>query len=228
MYVVGDQYEAFTTGRTDAVTVHQFWPSPPDPKTTRLQQGLGIADWELDTIRAYLLDGGSPCAHHFTRERADRAKTHRDDGFNILISPPRENGAGPGSEFLFDLVLDETEDRLADHVTGRHVSGMVLLEAGRQAAAYALETVHADKSASFAATWAGAEVGFSSFAFPLPTKINALVITYPHGPNKIETAVDVTVSQLGREVARFVYEIPLLRRTVLARLEAGCARKAVP
>lgn len=224
MYVVGDQYAAFTAGRADAVTVHQFWSSPPDPKTTRLQQGLGITDWELDTIRDYLLAGGSRWAHHFVRERADRAKTHRADDFNILISPPRANS----NEFLFDLVLDETEDRLADHVTGRHVSGMVLLEAGRQAAAYALETVHADKSASFAATWASAKVGFSSFAFPLPTKIHALVTTYPHGPNKVETVVDVRVTQLNRDVAQFYYSIPLLRRTVLARLEAGCARKAVP
>jgi hypothetical protein len=178
-------------------------------------------------IRGELLAAGAPqhVAKRFERERAPLALTHKHAAEHVLIGPPRRVDH---DSFMFDVVLTSVQDRLSDHVTGQHVSGMLLIEAGRQAAAVALETVHDDKSIDYAATWSALRASFQHFAFPLPMTIHAAVDSGDHArANRVDTRVAITIRQLDRIVAELEYEIPLTRMTLLKKLEQRAATRSI-
>jgi hypothetical protein len=230
LYVVGDGYAAFAEHRS-VITFVQLrtlllerainW------SATELAQGLGLETAQLKMIRNELRAAGAPphVAKHFEREHAPLALTHKHTDDHVLIGPARRIDHGA---FMFDVVLTSTQDRLSDHVTGQHVSGMLLIEAGRQAAAVALETLHADKSVDYAATWSALRASFQSFAFPLPMTVHASVDSGDHArSNKLETRVAITIRQLDRTVAELEYEIPLTRMTLLKKLEQRAAARTI-
>lgn len=224
LYIVGDQYLQFAEGRDNVLIVSEYFKSslPPD---TDLHCGLGISDWQLHSIQQDLLRRKAPTyvLERFARRPAQRKLTHRHNDTNVLISEPKRTG----EYFVFDLILDDREDRLADHVTGQHVSGMVLLEAARQASAVVLETEHSALSKSHAATLARVSANFESFVFPLPTQLLAIEGTESIRAGRVSTYVSVAVWQNQDHVANFQFDIPLTRRDVLTRCEASAARKAL-
>lgn len=230
LYVIGDGYAAFAE-HASVVTFVQLrtllLEKAVDWSTTDLAQGLGLESAQLRMIRGELLAAGAPphVAKHFEREHAPLALTHKHTAEHVLIGPPRRVDH---DSFSFDVVLTSVHDRLSDHVTGQHVSGMLLIEAGRQAAAVALETVHCDKSVDYAATWSALRASFQSFAFPLPMTIHATVDSSGQArANKVDTRVAITIRQLDRTVAKLEYEIPLTRMTLLKKLEQRSALRSI-
>jgi A-factor biosynthesis hotdog domain len=230
LFVIGDGYAAFAE-HPSIITFVQLrtllLENAIDWSATELAQGLGLESAQLRMIRGELLAAGAPAhvARHFEREHAPLALTHKHADEHVLIGPPRRIDH---ENLVFDLVLTSTQDRLSDHVTGQHVSGMLLIEAGRQAAAVALETVHADKSVDYAATWSALRVSFESFAFPLPMSLHATVDSADHArTNKVDTHVAVTIRQLDRIVAQLEYEIPLTRLALLQKLEQRAALRTI-
>jgi hypothetical protein len=230
LYVVGDEYVAFAQ-HPAVVTFVQLrtllLENAIDWSATELAQGLGLDNAQLRMIRGELLAAGAPVhvAKHFEREYAPLALTHKHADEHVLIGPPRRIDH---DRFVFDVVLTSVRDRLSDHVTGQHVGGMLLIEAGRQAAAVALETVHSDKSIDYAATWSALRVSFQSFAFPLPMTMHATVISGEDTrASKVDTRVAVSIRQLDRAVAELEYEIPLTRMTLLKKLEQRSAARTI-
>lgn len=138
---------------------------------------------------------------------------HKSIPENVLIKPTSD-------PFVFLLDYDpDVKDRLCDHVTGNHIPAMILIEAGRQAATVVLETLHKDKSLTFQATLNSVSAKFLGFAFPVETILSVT------RSSRVETVVSVWIGQSGRDVADLEFEIPLIRKDLLARLEQRALRQ---
>lgn len=128
----------------------------------------------------------------------------------------------------FELVFDvETEDRLCDHQTGAHISGMVLLEAARQAAAVVLERGFPDLSESHAAVLDHVDIDFTGYAFA--ARKTALTVGYAANVfgSRVDAHVQVTVNQGDTKSASALFSIVLLPRAVLRRAERNALNRKI-
>jgi hypothetical protein len=99
----------------------------------RLRIGQGAAADRLREARRRIESYGlarwieMPPEHEF--ERASGAYTHKWQPRNIIISEPQQ---GADAEYVATLLADEACAEMSDHLSGKHVQGMVLIEAARQ------------------------------------------------------------------------------------------------
>lgn len=225
--VVGDSYEAFAHW-PGVVTVSRFRELSasgqlrPAVSGVVLGQGIGVqARAELAPVAVSGDDSGP--AH---TQLASLTLTHKRNPQNVLIASLREQ---PNGHFHTEVIVNELADRLCDHVTGQHLSGMLLFEAARQGVVAALELRYqVDGQRRWSTTWSSAKVDFLGFVFPLSIAM-AIEISEPTGVgSKSKRRVDVHVSctQLGKVVVDILFAIELVSAQSLAALEAKLARKA--
>lgn len=110
-----------------------------------------------------------------TFKRSNRALTHKHKSKNITISEPVRIDA---SNYECALMLDERLAEMSDHLTGKHIQGMVLIEAARQTVIavskkYFISENHQSKI-SFVTNNTNAV--FHAFVFPLPVLIRYEII----------------------------------------------------
>lgn len=96
--------------------------------------------------------------------------THKHKPENSLVGVPRRVGQ---DHFELDLMIDDRNEIMSDHVTGQHLQGMLLLEACRQAFLAVTEkfflSEHPERSYYFILN--NISVSYHAFAFPVRTKI---------------------------------------------------------
>lgn len=230
-YVVGDAFAAFANGvrvLTASQLRQRLCDAAVDWREIDLDRGLGLGTDECQLVRNALVEACAPPAtlDRFRQERAAVRMTHKSETGHVMVGPavrldPRT--------FEFHMVLDGVRDRLSDHVTGQHVSGMVLIEAARQAATVALEHLHQELSPDAGASWTNLRVNFQSFVFPLPVRLVARCDGDPEGAlaNQIAAPVMVTAHQMDHQVAELSFDFTLFRRALLARLEQRAATRAI-
>lgn len=62
-------------------------------------------------------------------QRASLRETHKHENCNVAISKVIDNGNGTYSSAL---MIDDANAEVSDHLTGQHISGMMIVEAARQ------------------------------------------------------------------------------------------------
>lgn len=122
---------------------------------------------------------------------------------------------------LFTLSFDPSvEDRLCDHQTGRHVAGMVLVEAARQAAAVELERMFPELSESHAAVLSSIGATFNGYCFiGLSTTLRVLVRIPVTEGSRVDTHIHVAIRQGESHAADVQLRIGLMPKAVLRRCE---------
>lgn len=164
--IVGDRLEKFAQA-TGSLTFTQFLLSRLAPKQC-VATGQGLNPNQVELLERY-------CRQHDIKlvrsvdpgERAGESLTHKADQRNGLISEPVMIAP---DVFEAQLLIDEHNELLIDHVTGYHVQGMVLIEAIRQMfiavseVGYSREVVPRNGYVIFSSL----DVRFSSFVFPIP------------------------------------------------------------
>lgn len=102
------------------------------------------------------------CSDHYT---------HKKQSFNTLISEPI---CVSQDNYVALLMINETCAELSDHVTGKHVQFMVLVEAARQMVNAVTEKFYSDSSKIYLAS--DLQINFTNFVYPFRTEIHYSVM----------------------------------------------------
>lgn len=152
--------------------------------------------------------------------------THKKHIENALISVPRKIRP---LQYEFHFCVDNRMDRLADHVTGQHISAMLLVEASRQASIAALELEYCSgrnpKSGLVIEQFTSR---FSNYAFPIPTLITASIKEIgKSATGNLSLECLVAFSQADKEVCTVYFTGSVPQLAQLEIVEARMARSSI-
>jgi hypothetical protein len=221
--VVGDDWAEFA-GNDGVVTISQLRreaKSCGTPIKRDVIAGQGLTDADLVELRA-LFPGAI-----LQPARASLRQTHKHETKHVLITALQE--CGP-HEYTCELCMDDSKDRLVDHVSGQHLAGMVLVEAGRQATIGALEWEYAaDNGHAWGMSLTTLSVQFVGYVFPLPMLLRVQVAEDLARRNRSQRLVTVHIeySQAGEVVCKQELNVRLLGPRLLSELENKRARRMI-
>lgn len=226
--VVGDIYLKFCEGTnaitaTEAVEILSSELFADEFEELILGQGLSISSIEMLTVLARVQK--IKCTNRFENIN-NIVLTHKTETKNIIISAPEKLTLW---KYKFDLLIDDSVDRLSDHVTGRHIGGMLLMEAARQGVVSVLEIEYPKRNGT---SWGYVLERFNTkyhrYAFPVPTEIiieaekNNQVSESQH-----EVSLIILISQSGFVVSSMEMEVRLFSDRVLSKIERKLSRQSV-
>ncbi|SDD18691.1 AfsA-related hotdog domain-containing protein [Actinokineospora iranica] len=249
-YLVGDRFAAFAT-KDRVETVNRFIGNVRSglcdglAEPVRLVAGQGVDESDWDTVRAELSRRG--LLDRFllpTRLPAvvPAADVHKRRDENVLLADVERRGP---TTLAARLRLSDRNELVTDHVTGQHLSGMVVIEAGRQsilAATKAFVFTASAESASaksnlaepavaesdFAMVLGSLNVAFERYVFPIAAELVVeLVKLATSKPARMEFTAEVVVTQCGEVAARLAAEFQIVRARGLARQEETLAGRAI-
>ena len=205
--VIGDKFAALADG-TAVVTVQQLSHGADSRllEARRIIVGQGVGPAGLAAIRQAIAKcppAQAPALDEHVSRRADPGLVHKHCVHNVMITRPQP--AGP-DRFAAQLVLDDACAELADHVTGVHVQGMVLVEAARQmfiavsAPICALSGFDSDRTQHLLRDM---RASFRRFVYPLPTELRLSIDSTRRVARTplLVTTMTVRVEQDGEEAA---------------------------
>ncbi len=235
--VVGDRFAAFAAGK-DAMTQQQLrgllgLPAglPMAGPRVVVAPGQGLGDDDVAEVLA--LAEASAQRGRFDlslwKERAPRAPrrlAHKHHPANTLVSEPRrisEDG------FVLDLMIDEACEIMADHQTGEHVQGMVLLEAARQAFLAVTEAFFLPQDGTkFYFVINAMSARYERFVFPVDALVRYTIREQDtDSPQRKRFAADIAVEQGGAVAAVFAVAFTVYEDARIAPKEAALAREAL-
>lgn len=242
LLVVGEKFAAMANGST-VETVAQLvtWPAGRLAAARRLVVGQGVGPHGLASIRqaiARCSPGRAPVLVEHVSRRADRALVHKRCPHNVVITPPEP--CAPDT-FSAQLVIDDRCAELADHTTGVHVQGMVLIEAARQM--FIAVSGQVCERAGYESAGAQhllreVQASFSGFVYPLPTTVRLSIGATRHLTRAalLVAAVTVRFEQGGqvcasircKAVSRDGVELARLERSEADRQLRRCLRSTTP
>lgn len=205
--VVGEKFAALANGRS-VETVPQLltWPAGRLAAARRIVVGQGVGPQGVASIRqaiARAARGREPLLEEHVSRRADRALVHKRCPHNVMITPPEPSAP---DAFTAQLVIDDRCAELADHTTGVHVQGMVLIEAARQmfiAVSAALCARAGFESSGALHVLREVQASFSGYVYPLPITAHLAIGVNRHFARAglLVSAVTVRFEQGGQERA---------------------------
>ncbi|MGQ0838317.1 AfsA-related hotdog domain-containing protein [Actinokineospora sp.] len=235
IHLVGDRFETFAA-QDRVETVNRFVGNVRlgvyDELTGRVRllagQGVDASDW--DTIRTEL--GRTGLLDRFvlpTRlpEVVPAADVHKRREENVLLADVECRGP---SSLAALLRLSDLNEMVVDHVTGQHLSGMILIEAGRQTVLVAVkELVLAEGTGTDHSLVLGSlTAAFDHYVFPIGAELRVeLTELATSRPVRREFSAEVTISQAGRVAVRLDFDFQVVRTRVVTRIEATHAASAL-
>jgi acyl-CoA thioesterase FadM len=197
--LVGDLFESFANHSEEVLTRSAFYQKL-ENETISLEhvqlwlgQGVHRRDIELliesthNPLDAFEIFGSD------VLPRANRNRTHKHRTQNVLVSTARKVGS---KQYELMLALDEANEFLDDHMSGLHVQGMALVEASRQAFLSVTEQFYlAENDQDFYFVINSIATDYTSFLFPLPTRLSYKVIEETLRPNRLSFVVEIELIQ---------------------------------
>lgn len=223
--IIGDGYASFASDNviTASALMEKLASSNRWEGDEKFVMGLGMGRTEVKILSSALKSHGLSDIE-LPLAPATLKLTHKHHENNVLISEPRHIAP---RQYAMQFQFDQTNDRLCDHVTGQHVSAMLLMEAARQAAIAALELDYGDAFGGSGIVVERFTSTFNSYAFPLPTSMVARIEEGPATEKNIVVACVVTFQQAGQAVCEMKLEGGIYARTYLAKAEARQAQRAI-
>ncbi|PRY01023.1 AfsA-related hotdog domain-containing protein [Allonocardiopsis opalescens] len=228
LIVVGDRFEEFLANRGTVAASEltaRLRAGELEPGTV-LVVGQGLSIEERAELAALVAaDPSVRLAGGELAEPAGRPLTHKHDPRNGMIAPPVRAGE---DRFTAELLIDQYNEILADHLTGQHIPGIALTEAARQTWTAVTEQFYLDADAPRTRFVLGTITSaFHRFVFPLPATVEYRLV------RRERTAVDevfhcvVTVNQGGHVAAEITADYRVIPERFSAKQEALAARSAV-
>ena len=167
--------------------------------------------------------------HLFARwkggERAGAPLSHKRRSENTMITTPLQTAE---DRFEAELCLDERVDMISDHVTGQHLPGMILMEAGRQMFIATFERHFNEEQAEVSFLITVMNNTFHHFAFPVATRIRMTIQEKKlDDPARLDFRVLVEVFQADVCICEQVGCITVCRRRVASLLEVRSAKRVL-
>tara|TARA_R110002072_G_scaffold238329_1_gene395690 strand:- start:26467 stop:27210 length:744 start_codon:yes stop_codon:yes gene_type:complete len=224
--IVGDQFSEFCT-EDSTITLCQFQ-NRVDSNDVDGQEfivGQGIKHDEVARLSEPVDNQGHSIIPR--QPLAQMALTHKHEEKNVLISEPVKQHA---RLFTLEMMLNDESDRLVDHVTGKHIGGMVLVEAARQASIacseIALEIDTKEVKQGF--IWKSMNVEFKRFVFPAPTDIKVEIIIHEDSTDdKTVMSTVVTFIQNAKELCTITNDFDVTASSFISKVESRSAEKLI-
>lgn len=191
-----------------------------------LVAGQGLQPERVARVREALSATGYPhCVDSLRLDVvADETMTHKLSPQNIMITVPRQVG---DKMFTAKIQLNDLCAEMADHMTGQHIQGVVLIEAARQMFLAVVGKFLLDpaRAADYYFVVNRLSVEYLNFAFPLP-----LDITFTTTDRGIDAAGNVSIeahieiSQMGAKVSDVTARFAIYRHAMMRMVESMKAK----
>lgn len=226
--VVGNGYEKFAD-QPDVFTVTEFYENmekcgewPESDSSIVIGQGIGMRDREFidDCLKERNIG-----RLYSIPPIASLDETHKHSEENVLITAPEKLGK---LHYSFDLAITDKIDRLSDHVTGRHVGAMLLMEASRQATVAVLDHEYNSVAEQpYGLILERFDSQFSGYLFPLPATLRTVIEEKKVSAKSISVSVVTTVTQCGAEIGVLRLDVMLCGTPILGKIEEKKSQLAV-
>ena len=204
IFVVGDtfagtaaQFDNIMT-ETDALDHVLSNPKPKQETVFLVQQGVDYRsiDSAIKSQKKTSESNGnyfiepSRCGARATKRLAHKARSE-----NILISTPRRVD---DRRFEMDLCFSSQNEFFLDHMTGMHIQGMALIEAGRQAFLAVTEAYFLNEdSKDYYFVIKSMDTSFQNFMFPFDATLNYDITDIRKKGTHLGIEATITLSQGG-------------------------------
>jgi hypothetical protein len=226
--IVGDDYKNFAL-QDDVFTISSFFEKVNQQKDWlskdhNILMGQGISYQDREYLDSFLESRGVRNTHSLA-PTASLSDTHKRSDENVLVSDPQRLGK---LDYMFDLNLTDKVDRLSDHVTGKHVGAMLLMEAARQATIVALEYEYCKESEQkLSLILDRFNSKFDGYLFPLPATLHTTIEELKITDKTITVVVNTNVSQSGASIGDISLNVTLFNSEVLDKIEERKSQTAV-
>ena len=233
--LVADRFAQFADGE-GVLTVSQFRdlvPAGASGEDRAVCVGQGIERSDIESLTAAgvingragprLVDPGA-----MSVRPVSPATVHKRRAENVLLAGLRPPSRSQCSAYLR---IHKDNELLMDHQTGRHLPGMVIIEALRQICTAQFETVYRFDlpPTEYAGLWNRIDVGFENFLFPLSAEVSSEITEFDLSRRtNLRFRATAAVRQCGSVVASADIEysmVPWERMEVLERLKATRAAR---
>lgn len=233
--LVADKFINFTTDKK-VVTVSQLHamlslPEHIVPGPVKVVLGQGVSDTDIECLHKCVNELDiSQRRWDITElsklpERAKPHLSHKRTPCNTLIGTPWQLGDG---RYRMELCIDENSELMADHQTGQHVQGMILIEASRQAFLAVTESFYLkEKKENVYFVINSINTDFIGFVFPIRSHIDYRVVSKDINDRRQKFMVEAEVVQGSEVRVRTEFSFIVYPNRVISEREAALARDAV-
>lgn len=228
VYVVGDKFAEF--GKNEQVVTIGDLERQIEAGSDGLMSagdcafvaGQGLQPERVTRVREALSAMGyAHCAESLRLDMAaDEAMTHKRSPQNIMITVPRQVGE---KRFAATIQLNDLCGEMADHMTGQHIQGVVLIEAARQMFLAVVGKFLLDpaRSADHYFVVNRLSVDYLNFAFPLPLDIDFTVTDQGvDGAGNLSIQAHIEIWQAGTKVSDVTARFAIYRRSMMRMVES--------
>lgn len=179
----------------------------------RIVVGQGLSAAQLAELREHVDCAPVP---------ADRELTHKRDRRNIMVSVPVQIDE---RRYAVDLVLDQDNETIRDHLTGQHIPAIALLEAARQTWTAVTERFYPVGRPTTRFVVESVAGDFDRPVLPLPATLEYTLVTHEttHVQQRFHCLVEIR--QCGAVAARVDARYRVLWGQLAAKQEAVFARQ---
>ncbi len=163
----------------------------------------------------------------YERIRSESSLSHKHRSKNQLLSPLRKTDNG---YYVTEVLIDDANDIMADHTTGKHLQGMLLIEASRQLFISVGEKYYAGNEGPDRGTYIidNMHIDFVNFAFPIPM-LAQLKVNRINRKNKRKASFDTEIEfiQNNAVVAKIKIGFTMLDSVVFHKTEKIQAKSTI-
>ncbi len=224
--IVGDDYWKFADG-VNVTTVTTFYEKQSSYtagslKGHKIYLGQGLSTAIRDNLIRHLENLGADDII-FPEDAAPCNLTHKITEDNAMISGPR---IIERYHHQYDLIVNDKVDRLSDHVTGKHIGAMPIMEAARQATISILESAFMSSSKDrYGMVLNAYRSNFIGFLFPIPATIDTVILEKDMNSDaKFSVFVESEVFQNDCRIATVSLDVTLIDKKKLEDIEARRAK----
>lgn len=199
--------------------------------TWEFHLGQGIEPSDLDALMAVGVTGDGP-----TMRLADSEPPFQPPVSPIVVHKNRPENvllAGLRAESRFtcsaDLRIHQDNELLADHPPGRHVPGMVIIEAMRQICTAHFETSYRPglPQHDYLGIWQRLDLNFDGFLFPLRATVHFEITEADLSrPTRLQFRATTSIRQNGKVAASAVIDYSMVERERMEVQERRFAKRA--
>lgn len=197
----------------------------------RVLLGQGVCQQRLSALRDRLHGGDARANVEFDAPvaLASTEVTHKRNTRNIVISDPRAVDVDNGI-YVSDLVIDEACAEMSDHLSGKHIQGMVIAEAARQMVLAVSEkflVTHVDGAPVNYVTHR-MDAQYFDFIFPILVRIELRLRSLRRGSgNNFKANAEISFKQNGRVGASIDFTFSALDHRFLSNRETELADQII-
>lgn len=191
------------------------------------QVGLGLNEYEVNILRVISRSVAGLRLFFPEYKRASKLHTHKHKQENIMISDPEKM-----HERIFVAYLLPNDDcaEMSDHLTGKHIQGMVLVEAARQmmlavSEKYILAEI--DKSNMYCVL-GNIDIDFKGFVFPIETQVECRLQGLLARPgNKYKLNLSISFAQREKVCSTIDFTVSFYKKSFMENIETDMLGKTV-